>query len=391
MSEPTGPLSLDDIFAADTEGLLDQPEKAPVLTGQDRLQRSFQEINDYIAEHGKEPDPTVHAIQERRLGARLEGIRANPEKIATLEDLDEHGLLTNREEPEALSLDDILALGDDILDDATGILDTSTLPARIKRSEPDWIAKRRPAPDFEQFKHLFTTKQEELRSGAAGLSPNPREADIKEGVFFVLSGMLLFIAEVGQTEIVAGRRKERLRVIFENGTQSSMYRQSLTSRLHEDDSFLVTQKDITLTQLEPEDQLSGHLYVLRSLSTHPEVTSRPNLHKIGFTRHNVKKRIANAERETTYLMAPVEIVADYRTYNLKASVLEHLLHVLFAHARIPFEQIGLTRTAAEASEWFDVPLETIDHAINLVTNETITNWQYDMPSGKLRPTSHHAS
>ena len=41
MSEPTGPLSLDDIFAADTEGLLDQPEKAPVLTGQDRLRRSF--------------------------------------------------------------------------------------------------------------------------------------------------------------------------------------------------------------------------------------------------------------------------------------------------------------------------------------------------------------
>lgn len=389
MSEPTAPSSLDDIFTADTDGLLDQPEKTVALSGQDRLRRSFLEINDFVTEHGREPDATVRTIQERRLGARLEGIRANPEKAKTLKELDEHHLLEDAGEPQALSLDDILAMDNDLLTDETGVLDTSTLPTRTVRNEPDWVAKRQPATDFEQFKHLFTAKQEELRSGAAGLSANPREADIKEGVFFVLSGMLLFIAEVGQTEIVAGRRKERLRVIFENGTESSMYRQSLTSRLHEDDSFLVTQKDLTLTQLEPGDQLSGHLYVLRSLSTHPEVTRRPNLHKIGFTRRDVKTRIANAERDTTYLMAPVEIVADYRTYNLKASILEHLLHILFAQARVPFEQVGLTGNAAQPSEWFNVPLETIDHAINLVTNETVTNWQYDPDSQTLRPVSSH--
>lgn len=387
MSDSTGSMSLDDIFAADTDGLLDEPKKAPILTGEDRLQRSFLEINDFITEHGREPSANVRVIQERKLGARLEGIRANPEKVAALEHLDVHGLLKDVAETEALSLDDILALDDDFLSDTTGILDTSTLPPRVSRNEPDWIAKREPAPDFDQFKYLFDTKQAELRSGAAGLSADPGEADIKEGAFFVLGGMLLFIAEVGQTELVAGRRKERLRVIFENGTESSMYRQSLTSRLHEDDSFLVTQKTVTITELEPGDELTGHIYVLKSLSTHPQVTSRPNLHKIGFTRGDVASRIANAERETTYLMAPVEVVADYRTYNLRASSLEHLLHVLFAEARVPFEQIGLDGTAAKASEWFNVPIETIDHALNLVADGSITHWGYDMPSERLRPSS----
>lgn len=387
MSDSTSSMSLDDIFAADTDGLLDEPKKATPLTGEDRLQRSFLEINEFVTEHGREPSATTRTIRERKLGARLEGIRANPEKIVALEHLDAHGLLKDAVAPESLSLDDILAMDDEILADTTGILDTSTLPQRINRNEPDWIAKRERAPDFDQFKHLFSAKQAELRSGAAGLAAEPGEADIKEGAFFVLGGMLLFIANVGQTEMVAGRRKERLRVIFENGTESSMYRQSLTSRLHEDDSFLVTQKDITLTQLEPGDELTGHIYVLRSLSTHPEVTSRPNLHKIGFTRGDVSARIANAQRETTYLMAPVEVIADYRTYNLRASALEHLLHVLFAQARVPFEQVGLTGQSAEVSEWFNVPIETIDHALNLITDGSITNWEYDSTSQKLTPIS----
>ena len=64
------PTSLEEIFASDDDGLLDEPEKAPVLTGHDRLRRSFVEINDFVVEHGREPDPTVRTIQERRLGAR---------------------------------------------------------------------------------------------------------------------------------------------------------------------------------------------------------------------------------------------------------------------------------------------------------------------------------
>ena len=37
-------------------------------------------------------------------------------------------------------------------------------------------------------------------------------------------------------------------------------------------------------------------------------------------------------------MAPVEVVASYRTYNIKASALENLLHRVFAEVRLDFSQ-----------------------------------------------------
>ena len=377
---------LGEIFAADVDGILDMPQKPQPLTGQGRLERSFLEINEFVESEGREPDPTTRKIQERKLGARLEGIRAQPEKSEVLRPLDVHGLL-RAEESAPVSLDDILNMDTDLLSDPTGILNTSTLPTPTRRSEPEWIAKREVCKNFEVFEPLFKQKQEELRSGAAGLSPKPVERHIEEGTFFVLGGLMLFVADVGESEIVAGRRKERLRVIFENGTESSMYRQSLTSRLHEDDSFLVTQRDITVDELEPGDELTGHIYVLRSLSHHPEVTARPDLHKIGFTRGPVQARVANAKNETTFLMAPVEVAAEYRTYNLKASALEHLVHKVFGTARIPFEQVGQKGTTSEPSEWFDVPLDAIDHALTLMMNGEIVNWRYDTEQRRLVPLS----
>jgi hypothetical protein len=60
---------------------------------------------------------------------------------------------------------------------------------------------------------------------------------IKEGAFFVVGGVMLFIAEIGEAavKVVRGKpeRRERLRVIFENGTDSSIYLKSLSMRLYE--------------------------------------------------------------------------------------------------------------------------------------------------------------
>ncbi|MFE8934639.1 GIY-YIG nuclease family protein [Micrococcus luteus] len=120
--------------------------------------------------------------------------------------------------------------------------------------------------------------------------------------------------------------KQRLRVIFENGTESSMYRQSLSIRLHEAEGQVLVRTGHDLDRLEDADTENGHIYVLRSLSDKPQIAGLSDLHKIGFSTASVGKRIANASKAPTYLMAPVEIVADYRTYNLKPSALEHLLH-----------------------------------------------------------------
>ena len=79
------------------------------------------------------------------------------------------------------------------------------------------------------------------------------------------------------------------------------------------------------SEIGDADVESGHVYVLRSLSEDPQISSIENLYKIGFSRNPVKKRIANAEKEPTFLMAPVHIEEDYRVYNLRPSSLESLL------------------------------------------------------------------
>ena len=133
------------------------------------------------------------------------------------------------------------------------------------------------------------------------------------------------------------------------------------------------------------DEESGHVYVLRSLSGDPEVSSIQNLFKIGFSTTSVEKRIANASSSPTYLMAPVEIVADYRAYNLKASALEHLLHRAFASVRLDITQVDRGGKKYDPSEWFVVPLNVINQAINMIMSGEIVDFVYDAQQKKLVP------
>lgn len=96
MSEPVQenvPQSLDDILAGDVDGLLDAPQKPKKVTSSDRLERAFLEIVEFRREHERVPSSTTREIAERKLGARLDGILANDEKIEALKHLDEFGLL----------------------------------------------------------------------------------------------------------------------------------------------------------------------------------------------------------------------------------------------------------------------------------------------------------
>lgn len=374
------------IFDSDEDGLLDTPEKAPKLTSSDRLERSFFEIVEFYREHDRPPRSDTREIAERKLGARLDGILANDDKIAALKHLDEFGLLAEPEAP--ASLDDLLE-GDDLglLDDDSGLLDTSGLPQRRGPEASVDAAQRVQAEDFEQFEPLFQQKHAELAEGTAKLVSFPGIQYISEGSFFVLNGVMLFIAEVGETEYkestVRANRRERLRVIFENGTESSMYRQSLGIRMGEGHGQAVV--PAAFESILADDVATGYVYVLRSLSDDPQIAEVPDLHKIGFSRRPVETRIAHADREPTYLMAPVEIVASYRTYNLKTSALEHLLHRVFSDVRLRLSQVGKDGRVYEPSEWYSVPLRVIDQAIELITSGDIVDFEYDAQARELRP------
>lgn len=372
------------LLDSDIDGLLDAPEKPKKATSSDRLERAFLEIVEFHREHGRVPSSTTREIAERKLGARLDGVLANEEKIAALQHLDEFGLLDDPEPP--ASIDELLDSDDlDLLGDDTGVLDISDLPVPKSPAEDFDVAKRKKATDFETFEPLFKAKHAELADGAAKLVPFPSVKHIVEGTFFVLNGVMLFIAEVGDPEYNKSRtreyRRERLRVIFENGTESSMYRQSLGVRMGEGDGRAVVPTGFD--SILAEDTATGYVYVLRSLSDDPQIANVPNLYKVGFSRGSVEKRITRAEREPTFLMAPVEVIAKYRTYNLKASALEHLLHRVFAKARLQVSQIGKDGRSYEPSEWFSVPLPVINQAIDLITSGEIVNYTYDASTQRL--------
>lgn len=305
--------------------------------------------------------------------------------MAALKHLDEFELLAEPEAPK--SLDDLLDADElGLLDDDSDLLDTSDLPQRKKPEAAGDVAKRVRAEDFAQFEALFRQKHLELADRTAKLVPFPGIHQIVEGAFLVLNGVMLFVAEVGEAEYNESTsrayRRERLRVVFENGTESSMYRQSLGIRMGEGQGQAVVAA--SFDSILADDVATGYLYVLRSLSDDEAIAAVPDLHKIGFSRGPVEKRIARAVHEPTYLMAPVEIVASYRTYNLKTSALEHLLHRVFADVRLRVSQVGKDGRVYEPSEWYSVPIAVIDLAIELITSGGIIDYEYDAQERQLR-------
>ncbi len=378
------PASIEAILDSDVDGLLDAPEQPTKLTSADRLLRAFLEILEFRRTHDRLPSSTTREIAERKLGARLDGILANEEKIAALKPLDEFGLLDTPEAP--ASLDDLLGGDDlDLLNDESGLLDVSDLPVRRQVFAGGNGARREKAQGFEQFGPLFKQKHAELREGASKLLPYPGMNHIVPGAFFVLNGVMLFIAAVGETEYkkttVRENKRERLRCIFENGTESSMYRQSLAIRLSDEDGQIVVQTEVP--EILTDDKVSGYIYVLRSRSEDPQIAVIKDLHKIGFTRDSVELRIKNAEKSSTYLMAPVDVVASYRTYNLKASALENLLHRVFAEVRLDLTQADRKGRTYDPSEWFVVPRDVIDQTIDLIISGDIVRYVYDARAQKL--------
>jgi hypothetical protein len=131
-------------------------------------------------------------------------------------------------------------------------------------------------------------------------------------------------------------------------------------------------------EVAASDRPSGTVYVLRSLSGHPDIAARRDLiHKIGVTGSEVPKRIAGARLDPTYLLADVEVVCSYHLYNIDRTRLERLLHRVFEPARLQVTLKDRFGNPVTPREWFLVPLFVIDDAISRIRDGSIVRYRYD--------------
>ena len=133
-----------------------------------------------------------------------------------------------------------------------------------------------------------------------------------------------------------------------------------------------------------EDQETGWIYILKSKSSHPEIANKKDLYKIGYSTTPVNHRIKNASKEPTYLLADVDIVSSYKTYNLNAQKFEHLVHRFFSEVCLNVDIHDAKGRRITPREWFVVPLPIIDKAISLILSGEIVNWAYDRATQNLK-------
>ena len=392
---------LDDDELLDALGVDAAPLKASSRTPrEERIIAGFEDILRFYQAHQRAPrHGEAGDIFERLYAARLDQLRKLPEGALLLAELDAPGLLTGMalaaQNVDGLDEDALLAqLGVDIPGvDGQDIRVLRHVRSVAEKRLAEEIANRDKCADFAQFEYLFDTVRSELKSGIRqGRTFQSKEKaldDIVLGAYFIIGGQIAYIAEVGEeftTEY--GRRDSRLRVVFDNGTEANVLMRSLQRSLHRDDAArLISDPDAgPLFGNTPEDGdiESGTIYVLRSKSKHPFVVEHHELiHKIGVTGGKVEARIAGASKDATYLLADVEVVATYKLHNLNRTRLENIFHRLFGAAQLDLTIEDRFGNPVKPREWFLVPLQAIDEAVQRIRDGSITGVAYDLSTARL--------
>ena len=255
--------------------------------------------------------------------------------------------------------------------------------SNAERKAAEEIADRTPCKDFKNFKPLFEQAERELKSDTRKALRFGRDANIQLHDFFILEGQFAYVAEMGETiKMQTGHNDARLRVIYGHGTESNLLLRSLQKALWKDE----TGRRLTITDMGPlfadmaesDDIESGTIYVLRSQSTHSYVVQhRELIHKIGVTGGKVETRISGADKDSTYLLADVEVIATYKLHNINRVKMENLFHRIFSSAQIDISIDDRFGNPVKPREWFLVPLQVIDEAVQRIKDGTIADFIYD--------------
>lgn len=363
------------------------PREERIIAGFEDIQR-FVEENSRLPQHGQDKD-----IFERLYAVRLDRLRELNECRALLEPMDSQGLLTGESDagaPVQQEIDDETLLAElGIESERPELSRLRHVRSSVEKQAAQDIANRQKCEDFETFKPLFDDVQKQLRSGVRDTRKFELKAEIEVGRFFIVGGQTAYVAEKGKVHTTEhGRTDARLRIIFDNGTESNMLMRSLQRALNKDDAGRRITDPIAgpLFSDSPTDgdEASGIIYVLRSKSDLPTIAAnRELIHKIGVTNANVKQRIAGARLQPTFLLADVEVVAEYKLYNINRAKLEKLIHRIFNAAQLNIEIKDRFGNPVVPREWFMVPLQAINEVVARIRDNTITDYIYDPKNAEL--------
>ena len=389
--------SLDDIFNNDPLGLLNiEIKHKNQQNSESYLLNGFNEIQEFFERIGRAPQLNESdRIEELRLATRLNAFRKDSHVAAKLAPYDKHQLLVSQEAENPInetppgSIDDIL--NNKLLEmGCNDIFDMRHVTVTEKtQSVNAYTANRKPCADYDRFQHKFEQIQSDLDNNHRETGAIEKISEIKAGQWFIVQGMLAYVAEMGEKyEHRKGHHNARLRVIFSNKTESDLLLRSFGASLYKDKSarriYGATEGPIFGGKIDEGETPVGTVYVLKTLSQQAGIKEhREYLHKIGVTSGSVKARISNAEKDPTYLLAPVEIVGEFQLYHMDVKATEKLLHKFFQTAQADVEIKDRFGTAVRPREWFFVTVKAIQDAVKALNENKILNVRYDFESGKV--------
>ena len=262
------------------------------------------------------------------------------------------------------------------------------VPDNLKKGaidKPDYVAQRIQCANFSDYEPGFKRVHEELKLGKRTIKQLSKIQSLQAGSYYITFGVLLYLERINDFILKEKRKKKdaRTRCIFENGTESDIYLDSLRKSITTDGYVVTESADSDKSYLETkfkvttDDVQDGWIYVLSSLSKVPEIQNQPNLYKIGFSTIPVELRIANAQNDPTYLMDKVKIVASWKTYNMNTQKFENLIHQFFSAVQFRIEVKNTEGVKHRPKEWYLAPLGIIETVISRIVDKSIVDYRYN--------------
>lgn len=254
----------------------------------------------------------------------------------------------------------------------------------IAKKKADYVAQHKLCENFDDYKPLFAKVHRELKQGLRSLVKITKTATLAEGRFYFVSGQMLLLDKIGELKKSSNFLPDaRTRCVYENGTESDILLQTLRKNVV-GDGYAVTElqedgngKFFSNSDVTADDKVTGFIYVLSSLSQAPAIKEVKHLYKIGFSTNSVEQRIANAENEPTYLMAPVKIQASYKVVNVNSQKFEDLIHQVLKPAQFQVSIFDDKGVEHQPQEWFVVPLPVVDVIIKKIMDGSIVGYTYN--------------